>query len=277
MSKIEDSRPYSESKIIYNIQKEYPDKVMFKSYNRPLYIRSHLIKTGQRQKREDWTPDDRSVRRSHQLVSDYVICNRFDLFCTFTFDPKKFKDRYDFVKCSLSMQKWLHSQRSNHSPELKYLVIPEHHKSGAIHFHALLTHFNGVLSDSGHIWHEKPVYNISGWKYGFSTCQKIPLEDVAKVSKYVRKYITKETIAEFGRRRFLVSRNLQKPVKSYNTTSLRDCLPIGRKEIYDAGEYVVYELDPQFFQRVKKQAEKYADLIKRQREEEEKRLYFSSY
>lgn len=265
------------SRIIYNIQKEYPNKMLVRSYNRPLIIFEHEPHRGPRHKREDWTPDERSVRRSHQLVSDYVICNQFDLFCTFTFDPKKFKNRENFVECVSRMTMWLHSQRTSHSPDLKYLVVPEHHKDGkGIHFHALLTHYNGVLRDSGHVWHEKPVYNISGWRWGFSTAQKIPLEDVPKVSRYVRKYITKETIAEFGRRRFLVSRNLQKPLKTYNTRSLRDCLPLGKRKLYDGGDYTIYEINPEFFQRVKKQTESFIELQKRMKKEEEQRLHFAS-
>ena len=250
---------------IHNIKKEYPNVITIKIYNEPLHI--HVCKPGKRQKRDNFEPDPRSIRRTQQLISDYTICNAFDLFCTFTFDPKKFKKREDFNACYLRMQHWLHSQRQAHSPDLKYLVVPERHKKGGYHFHALFASYNGVLSDSGHKKDNRPIFNISGWRFGFSTAVKIEKTQIGIVSRYVRKYITKEMSKEFGRKRYLASRNLVKPTKEYNSRAYRDTLPIGRKLIYDGGTYQTFELNKDFLNAVKKHTELFAKKIKKPIEE----------
>ena len=255
---------YSEEKYITNIKKVYPNMITIKIYNEPLHIKSHRIKTGKRIARDDFEPDERSLRRSHQLVSDYVLANEFELFCTFTFDPKKFKDRNKITACSFRMNQWFQGQRAKHSPGLKYLAVPEYHADGkAIHFHALISHFNGTLRDSGHIHNKKPVYNLTGWRWGFSTAQIIPKEDIPVVSRYVRKYITKQSIKDFGSHRFLHSRNLIKPEKSYNVPDFKNCLPFGRKLLYEREGYSVYELDPAFYQKVQKFAQNRIDDLQK--------------
>ena len=260
--------------IIHNTEKIYPKMITIKIYKEPLKTFSHEYKKPQ--PRDDFEPDESSIRRTRTLLQDYIVCNEFELFCTFTLDPKKFKKREDFNACYLRMQAWLHSQRTTHSPDLQYLVVPEKHKKGGYHFHALISHYNGLLSDSGHKKDGRPIFNISGWRFGFSTAVKINREEIGIVGRYVGKYITKDMSKEFGRKRYLASRNLKKPEKKHNSRIFRDTLPMGRKLLYDKDTYSVYEIDPVFFQRVKKRTERYIDLVKRQRIEEEKRLKFSS-
>lgn len=253
------------TRFIHNTKKETSKMITIKIYKEPLVIQPHEPIYGKRRKRENFEPDESSIRRTQQKISDYVLCNQFELFCTFTLDPKKFPNRDNFSSCYNRMSRWLESQRVSHSPDLKYLVVPEKHKKGGYHFHALLSNFNGTLRDSGHKNNNRTVYNMTGWRVGFSTAVKIPADEVGVVSRYVRKYITKEMSKEFGRKRYLCSRNLEKPVVTHNSRSFRDCLPIGRKLLYERDNYSVYELDPAFFSRVKKQTEKYAKLIQRQR------------
>lgn len=260
--------------IIHNTKKVYPDMITIKIYKEPLKTYSHIYKKPT--PRDDYEPDPSSIRRTRALLRDYVICNKFELFCTFTFDPKKFKKRDNFSACYLRMQSWLHSQRTAHSPDLMYLVVVERHKKGGYHFHALLSNYNGQLADSHHKHDNRKIFNMSGWRFGFSTAVKINREEVDIVGRYVGKYITKEMSKEFGRKRYLASRNLAKPLKIHNSSDFKNCLPIGRKLLYDKDNYSVFELDPAFFHRVKKQTERYIDLVKRQRLEEEKRLQFSS-
>jgi len=79
--------------------------------------------------------DNRSLRRTKTLVKDIILCNHFDYFCTFTFDNRK-HNRYDIEHCKHVMHMWLHRQREK-SPDLKYIIVPELHKDGALHFHSL--------------------------------------------------------------------------------------------------------------------------------------------
>lgn len=233
---------------ISNITKVYPDMIKILIYKEPkaFYISNGRL-VGKRQKRDDFVPSDRSVRRTRESLSDLVRCNDFELFCTFTFDRRKV-NRYNMNECYSVMSRWLHAQQVRAEGHLKYVVVPERHKDGALHFHALISGFKGALKASGHVQNGRDVYNITSYRSGFSTAVKI--DDIAKVSSYVRKYITKDMIKEFGRKRYFCSNNLTRPEKVVNSNYFADCLPLGKTHIYDSGEYDIFNLDPHFCQKV---------------------------
>lgn len=263
-----------EPKFIHNIVKEYPDMIKIEIYNEPLKIFPHRV--GKRRKLKDdelYEPDERSIRRSQQLVKDYIVCNRFEYFCTFTFNPKKFPDCHDPLKTRNCMGRWFSGQRMYHSPKLQYLCIPERHKSGQIHFHALISHFNGTLRDSGHKRDEKIIFNMTGWRWGFTTAVKIgdTDEDYEKIGRYVGKYITKDMSKDFNNHRYMASRNLAKPVVTHNSDLFKRTLPLGRKKLYDTEISSVYQIDPAFYQHVRAYANKTTRAMIRQRQREEER------
>jgi hypothetical protein len=153
-----------------------------------------------------------SVARTKQLMTDLVLCNQFELFCTFTFDPQKVNSKQIDV-AKLKMSKWLNNAKRN-SPELEYLIVAETHKSGALHFHALFKNYKGILKDSGIIRKNRKILNISGWRFGFSTAVKI--DNVSAVSLYLQKYISKDMILMPGKKRYWCSRGLKRPQKHVN-------------------------------------------------------------
>lgn len=202
---------------IHNITKEYPDMIVVKIYRQPfkpdLSLLEEMRQAKSKHKLVRRGVSERSLRRSKQIIKDIVLCNDFDLFCTFTFDRRK-HDRYNKLHCKVVLENWLRNQRT-HSPDLRYLVVPELHKDGAIHFHALLSHFNGRLSLSKHKVNDRPVFNLSGYRAGFSTAVKIDNREA--VAHYITKYITKELVVEYQKKRYFCSKNLKRPVKKYNT------------------------------------------------------------
>lgn len=157
--------------------------------------------------------EQRSFNRSKQKVFEYARCVPWEWFVTFTFAPDTI-DRYDFSACSSVIRKWLNNQRRN-APELKYLIVPEHHKDGAYHFHGLLADV-GLMKfvDSEHKTRAKePIYNMTKWSYGFTTATKV--NNIHSVSKYIGKYITKDLCClTKGKQRYFVSSNLPKPIIS---------------------------------------------------------------
>lgn len=155
----------------------------------------------------------RSVRRSRMAISDYVRCNEFDLFVTFTFDPKKV-DRYDLLSTYLKMQRWLGNQGRKYE-DFRYIIVPERHIDGAIHFHALIYGYGGTLKKTHVIQNNKRVYNITGFRFGFTNAQYLD-EDIAKTTAYLCKYITKDMVLISNRRRYWCSRNLMKPISYRN-------------------------------------------------------------
>ena len=180
----------------------------------------------------------RSIRRTKSTIADLVICNNFEYFCTFTFNPKKI-NRYDMSKCKYVMSMWLHRQRL-HSPDMKYLIVPELHKDGAIHFHALISNFNGRLKDSGKKQNGRTVYNMTGYRAGFTTAVPIDHNKLA-VSNYIKKYITKDMPLIYGRKRYWISQNLIRPTKTVNAFSRIQKLPLFTKKTYETEYYEVFE------------------------------------
>jgi len=147
-----------------------------------------------------------SLRRSKTAIADLVLSNEFDLFVTFTFA----KNREDINSVKKRMSKWLKNQKEIHG-KFSYLIVPEFHKDRkAIHFHGLLKDYRGVLKNSGITQNGRDVYNITSYRLGFSTAVKI--DDHAKVSSYIRKYITKDMPQFEGKKRYWSSKDLARPL-----------------------------------------------------------------
>ncbi len=226
-------------RFISNVTKEYPNnmyKIMIYKEPRPVIIPEHHPK---REPRADsnFEPKSSSIQRTKTLIKDIVLCNDFELFCTFTFDPKK-SNRMSYGECFGKMSRWLHHQKDI-NPDFKYLVIPEQHKNGAWHFHALISNYSGSLKNSHHKSSTgRTVYNMTSYRSGFTTAVKIDNKDA--VAHYVTKYITKDFIKMFNKRRFFCSRNLKRPVKVVNSPVFRNSLPIFRQKTYSGTDYDFY-------------------------------------
>ena len=97
-----------------------------------------------------------------------------------------------------------------------YVCVPELHKDGAIHFHGLcnlgtVKIQRGVDARTGMPAVDKqgrPVYNMTDWTLGFSTCVPID-ENYERTCNYLTKYLGKGTEKIFGKW-YLSSRTLIK-------------------------------------------------------------------
>lgn len=176
--------------------------------------------TGQKEKLIDISDDAefaRSMRSSRnrtiQSIYKYARQAVWNFFVTLTFN-REFVDRFDYKECNDKVRNWLKHQHSRFAPDLKYLFVPEQHKSGAWHFHGLISDVGDMaFADSGHTTKTgQVIYNLSGWRFGFSTATSVT--DTNRVSGYVTKYITKDLCGTTQyANRFLRSRNLGEPVE----------------------------------------------------------------
>lgn len=203
---------------VFYISKIYPKFVKIYKYDTPTtkQIEGFEQKTQKTSKKTSLQTDpenvDRSLRRSKTILSDLVLCNEFDLFVTFTFA----KDRQNLVKLKTQMSNWLTNQKKIHG-KFTYLIVPEFHKDKkSLHFHALFKNYKGQLVDSGKKVNNRKVYNIKSYQLGFSTAIKI--DDLDKVSNYLKKYITKDMPRIERKKRFWSSKNLQKPTIILNSS-----------------------------------------------------------
>lgn len=164
----------------------------------------------------------RNLWKIRTKIKDYILCNEFDYFWTLTFDS----DRYNYTVAFEKMGKWLRKMRDKYGV-FNYIMIPELHKDGAIHFHGVTGGLNAVIRDSGVKHKGVKVYNCTDWEHGFTTLTKIRSRE--KTASYVTKYVTKEmqnSIVEKGKKKYWSSRGLRKPVVSYTDLNLgADLIP----------------------------------------------------
>lgn len=152
-----------------------------------------------------------SLSRAKRMIREYSLCNDFIYFFTSTVNSK-LADRYSLSECQKNIRKIMKSIKRKNN-DFIYLFITEKHKDGAFHFHGLLADVGDMkFVDSGKRTKDKKhIYNMSKWKYGFTTAIKV--YDTSGVSKYLAKYITKELCdLTKGKHRYFVSNNLQEPI-----------------------------------------------------------------
>lgn len=235
-------------RFVNNITKEYPDMFKIIIYKDTKVFTISSTKRNRKEVNDSfYIPKISSLNRTKTLIHDIVLCNNFELFCTFTFNPDKI-DSFNFGRCYCAMSTWLHHQNDRSRERGKkffYLIVPEQHKSGRWHFHALISGYIGSLKPSGNLSASgRPIYNITSFRNGFTTAVEIDSRE--GVSNYVTKYITKDFIKQFNQRRFFCSRNLSRPVKTINSNIFKRSLPIGRKFISENSQTFEYFVDKDF-------------------------------
>lgn len=159
----------------------------------------------------------RSRRRAAAKLRDIALCTPFRYFVTLTLSPDQI-DRYDIGAVVGRMRTWLDNRVRRNG--LSYVLVPELHKDGAVHFHGFFNSADVGLIDSGTLdmdgWRapRKPrsqkererfladgarvVYNIGDWSFGFTTAIEIYGNYAAAVG-YCCKYLGKQSTKIGGR------------------------------------------------------------------------------
>lgn len=157
------------------------------------------------------TEIERSFRSSlNRTINKIYYLSRSNLwnwFITLTFAPEHVNS-FDYSECTKKLSVWLNNCKRN-CPTIKYLIVPEKHKSGRYHFHGLLADADGLeFVDSGKTDNKgQTIYNIGKYRLGYTTATMVA--NTEKVSKYITKYISKELCSvTSGKRRYWCSRNL---------------------------------------------------------------------
>lgn len=180
-------------------------------------------------KKEPSTEDiERSMRRARAKVRRLALANDdFKWFVTLTLDKEKV-DRYDPAEVVRKLNQWASNQVKRKG--LKYILVPERHKDGAIHFHGF---FNDALEavPSGHYdknGHE--IYNLPGWTLGFTAAIGL-YGDYAGAVAYVCKYIGKQGDKPAGRW-YYSGGDLKEPKTDYVDISPRDLVEEYGQKVY---------------------------------------------
>lgn len=206
-----------------------------------------------------------SLKRTKDKIFEIALSNTWKYMITFTLDAEKV-DRYEPKEVKRAVCNWLYNQSKR--KKLSYLVVPELHKDGAIHFHgltneALQTTFSetflikGVkmkpikeitLRRKGY----KPsdecvqkVYNVTNFPYGFTTAVELD-ENCEGVARYMTKYITKDLQKIFGNYYFCggdVKRELPYFITNLNYDEIENATEVEIPVINSAVKYLTCTAD----------------------------------
>ena len=159
----------------------------------------------------------RSMRRARAKLRRLALANEFEYFVTLTLDGAKI-DRYDPKAVVKALGQWADNMVRRHG--LRYILVPERHEDGALHFHGFMAGSGLKAVDSGTIkrpgekkprrprseaeralWLEEGgqiVYNLPQWTLGFTTALALYGDYHAAVG-YCCKYIGKQGERPAGR------------------------------------------------------------------------------
>lgn len=125
--------------------------------------------------------------RAKNVIKEYALCNRWTYFCTMTLSSSN-GNRYDLKSFQKRLSKWLNNYNTHHLCSIKYVLIPEYHKDGAIHFHGLLED----IPDNAFSINKYGYLDWEDYKKSFGYISLSVIRDNIAVANYITKYITKE-------------------------------------------------------------------------------------
>lgn len=172
----------------WELQTFIPDQMWYNIFTDEFEHKPKLIRdrTEYEIERSKQVSMSRTINRVYHLARS----NTWEWFFTLTFNPEKV-DSFDYDAVAKKLSVWLmHCRRT--CPDMKYLVVPEKHKSGRYHFHGLFKNCEnlGFKPTKKYTKDGVLIYNVGQYRLGFSTAT--PVQDNAKVVKYISKYITKD-------------------------------------------------------------------------------------
>ncbi|MEG0378370.1 MAG: hypothetical protein RR614_07815, partial [Eubacterium sp.] len=143
-----------------------------------------------------------------------ALCNDWDFFITLTLDPLKY-NRSDLKTYIKDLGQFIRDARKKYQTDIKYLLIPELHKDGENwHMHGLLSglSWNDIAPHPIKKMSNKGYFVWSSYADKFGFCSIAPIQDPAKVSLYITKYISKDlnkSVTDVNRKMYYCSRGLK--------------------------------------------------------------------
>lgn len=169
----------------------------------------------------------RSMRRARAKLRRLALANEFAYFVTLTLDQTRI-DRYDGGAITKALGRWCDNMVRRKG--LRYVLVPERHKDGAIHFHGFFAGDGLEVVDSGKLIAGRPVYNLPQWPYGFTTAQRLYGEYGAAVA-YCCKYVGKQDGERPLGRWYYSGGALREPGKTYVDLDFREMQEIHEKAV----------------------------------------------
>ena len=143
------------------------------------YIGSGRTSSGRETETSDKAQEERTRRQVYAIrrrIRGYAFSNNFRWFVTLTFNPEKV-DSSDYETAKNTLLKWCRRMRDRH---------------------------------------DRQVYNLTEWEYGFSDCEEI--ESPERAASYITKYVTAALLTDkemYNKKRYFNSQGLAKPAVSF--------------------------------------------------------------
>lgn len=186
----------------------------------------------------------RSARRSKKAVRDYIACNDFTHFVTLTYRGEQSTD--DDKRMAI-LSNWLKYMKKKHG-KFNYVIVPERHENGALHFHGVidLKEFElskGINPENGRfvIRRGQQIYNIESWVKNNGWGHAEIIRDQMKLANYMTKYIVKdfETTVSKHKKKYWCSKGLNKPAQK----NLRVLPQFSRPADWENDYVIIYNVD----------------------------------
>jgi len=136
-----------------------------------------------------------SISRAKRTIIDYGLNNEFNYFVTITFDDDKKCNSFDYDETKKKLLQSFNNFQKRKDKNFKYLIVPEIHDSGRIHFHGwFYTERDDLLK---YMFYDKKtkhrVYRHETFfeQFGAITCVKIN-DYTLGAALYIVKYISKD-------------------------------------------------------------------------------------
>lgn len=160
----------------------------------------------------------KSMCRARSKLRRLALANDFRWFVTLTLD-QRYVDRMDSAAVVRKLSTWCSNMVQRRG--LRYILVPERHKRGGIHFHGFFSDCDLGAVLSGHKDKQgHDIYNLDRWDLGFTTAIEL-YGDYPSAVAYVCKYIGKDG-EKIGGRWYYSGGGLVEPKTDYADISARD-------------------------------------------------------
>jgi hypothetical protein len=206
--------------------------VEFYQYKDPVFYNHTFIPNPSGRGSPNVSTDDKVINREKVLnrakrdlrrlinANVYMYSGFVPKFVTFTFSDNV----KDLDYANYEWKKFIQRFKYYLDKDVKYVVVIEFQKRGAIHYHAIFFNIPYVRSDI--------LKNL--WGNGFIKINKI--DDVDNIGAYVTKYMTKDSNDNRleGRKSYFCSRGLYKPIEIYDKNKIDGLLShLSEKKVYE--------------------------------------------
>lgn len=165
-----------------------------------------------------------SLSRVKRVIYELSFCNSWEWFFTGTLNPDK-NNVFDLNEFHKKLTKFISNFNFFHNTRIKFLFIPEKHKSGAWHVHGFLmgldekylTEFTlddfipyGLLKK---IKKGEKIYHWKSYEKHFGFCDLEKIRNHEAIAKYMTKYVTKDLqngVNKLGAHCYYCSRGLRR-------------------------------------------------------------------